>query len=203
MSFLIGFLFVWRQKNLLVIYAWILIPLFGFLTSSKVEIWHLIPIYPAISILISFCVYESLKFLSRQIPIRKKYAKNVAGYLAVAFFIVVSSGLIFTFKNEVKLFDRERTPLAAVAGTAKGRNEPLFISSDLSIPATAVFYAQKNVRVVRDESPPVNTIPGLLDAGPKPFLLITQDWRLHADGVEDNKYEILKKDNDYLLVRVN
>lgn len=194
LSFLIGLLFVLRKKNLLVIYAWILFPLFGFLTSSRVEIWHLIPIYPAISILISFCVYESLNLI---------LAKNTAIYLTIAFFIIISSGLIFSFRNEIKLFDRERTPLASVSSAAKGRIEPLYISSDLSIPATPVFYAQKNVRVVRDENPPVNTIPELLDAGPKPFLLITQDWRLKADGVDVDRYQVLLKDNDYLLILVN
>lgn len=203
LSFLLGILFIFRRKNLLIVYMWILIPAFGFLTSSRVEIWHLIPIYPALAILISFSVFEIINFFARLMPLSKKSAENAAVSLTAVFFIVVSCTLILSFRNEVKLFDRERSPLSVVASHAKGRSEPLFISSDLSIPATAVFYSQKNVRVVRDEDPSINTIPSLLVAGPKPFLMITQDWRLKADNVGETKYQVLAKKSDYLLIRVD
>ena len=197
-------LFVFKHKNLLILYTWTLIPTYGFLTSSKTEIWHLIPIYPALALFTSFTTLNIATLLIKKLtrlPIN--ICRNTADVLGLLFFVLTSSTFIFNFRNAVKLFGRERHPLTQVASFAKNYKEPLFITSDLTVPATAIFYSQKRVRVVGNELPPVNTIPSLLEFGPKPFLLITEGWRLKLDKVDKTRYRVLKQVADYQLLLVN
>src|SRR3990172_3787167 len=66
-----------KKPVLIVLYVWFLILIFGFLTNSKTEIWHLIPLFPIIGLFISFFLYQivyySLNFISvRNMPFTKK-----------------------------------------------------------------------------------------------------------------------------------
>ena len=203
-SMLISTLFILRKRNLLVLYIWILIPTYGFLTSAKTEIWHIIPIYPALAILIPFTTANVFSLVIEKLTTLPAEIRNNLSMIFISILFTVLAGFfIIEFRNEIKLFDREQSPLAEVASYAKNFDGPLFISSDLSIPATAVFYSQRQVRVVRDEDPPINTIPSLIEFGPKPFLLITEGWRLKLDKVDSSQYRVLKQVADYQLLLVN
>lgn len=64
-SMAICVLFIAKNRNLLILYIWTLIPAYGFLTNSKTEIWHIIPIYPALALFTSFTTINVLTIIIR------------------------------------------------------------------------------------------------------------------------------------------
>src|SRR3989338_2959554 len=170
---LIGSLaFLLKKPVLIVLYVWFLILLFGFLTNSKTEIWHLIPLFPIIGLFIAFFLYQivyySLNFISvRNLPFTKKLTskakKNLTGFTSIIVFCLLFSfslKQIYEFRNEVKLFDKNTSGLAYTSSAAKGLPEKLYLYNEFFLPGS-VFYSQKQVFNVKYETSPKNSLKGI------------------------------------------
>ncbi|RJR15050.1 phospholipid carrier-dependent glycosyltransferase [Candidatus Microgenomates bacterium] len=195
--------FVWREKKLLSIYAILLTLFAGFLTNEKTEIWHLIPLYPFLGLLIGFTFFQMVNFISKIIhkAIRFPHRSTVVALGVTGFFLVASLYQINLFKHEIKLFDREIGGLPFVSKAAQNRPEPLFLDNDYFLPGT-VFYAQKSVEMIRSMYP-MHPLPDMIEKHPKPFLLLTQQWKLDTDEIEPEKYELLSEHAGYVLIKVD
>lgn len=202
-SFIFLFPFMFREKKLVPIYAIIITLLTGFLTNEKTEIWHLIPLYPFLGLLIGYAVYQITNSISRKIDnaIKIPHRSTLVSVGCVGFFLLVSLYQICQFRGEVKLFDREVGGLQYVSAVARGRPEPLFLDNDYFLPGT-VFYSQKHVEMIRSMYP-LHPLPDMIELHPKPFLLLTQQWKLDADEVPPEKYELLAEHAGYVLISVN
>src|SRR3990170_7104329 len=144
---LIGSLaFLLKKPVLIVLYVWFLIPLIGFLTNSKTEIWHLIPLYPIIGLFVAFFLYQ-IVFYSLELVLTKKIIfpeklvfllrKNLTMIVSIAVFcliLVLSLKQIYEFRNEVKLFDKDTNGLAYTASAARGLSEPLYLDNQFFLP---------------------------------------------------------------------
>ena len=211
---LIGSLiFLLKKPVLIVLYVWFLILLFGFLTNSKTEIWHLIPLYPIIGLFVAFFLYQ-IVFYSLELVLTKKIIfpeklvfllrKNLTMIVSIAVFcliLVLSLKQIYEFRNEVKLFDKDTSGLAYTASAAKGLPEKLYLDNEFFLPGS-VFYSQKQVRNVKFEDFPNNSLKGIIAHGQKPFLLLTEQWRLDLDNIVKSKYELLAEHKGHALIRV-
>src|SRR3990170_1804980 len=211
---LIGSLaFLLKKPVLIVLYVWFLIPLIGFLTNSKTEIWHLIPLYPIIGLFVAFFLYQ-IVFYSLELVLTKKIIfpeklvfllrKNLTMIVSIAVFcliLVLSLKQIYEFRNEVKLFDKDTNGLAYTASAARGLSEPLYLDNQFFLPGS-VFYSQKQVRNVKFEDFPNNSLKGIIAHGQKPFLLLTEQWRLDLDNIVKSKYELLAEHKGHALIRV-
>jgi len=211
---LIGSLtFLYKKPVLIVLYIWFLILLFGFLTNSKTEIWHLIPLFPIIGLFISFFLYQiifySLNFISTfnfiypkklSFIVRKNLTTLVSLVVLCSLFIL-SVKQIYEFRNEVNLFGKYTSGLAYTSSAAKGLPEKLYLDNETFLPGS-VFYSQKSVYNVKYEGPPKNSLKGIVAYGQKPFLLLTEQWRLNLDNIDKSKYKLLAEHQGYVLIRV-
>lgn len=108
---------------------------------------------------------------------------------------------IYEFRDEIKLFDKSTSGLAYTATAARMRPETLYLDNEFFLPG-AVFYSQKKVYHVQGEPFPRNSLKGIISFGKKPFLLLTEGWRLNLDNIEKNRYELIAEHQDYVLIKV-
>jgi len=198
--------FIRSHKQLIPIYGLILFLMVGFLTNKKTEIWHLIPLYPFLAILVAFFLYEIVfifgKSLSHFLNFKKITNRNVLSLLVIfpLFFLAIKQ--IVEFVDDINLSDKHVTGLAYTAKTAQGRGEKLYLDNDNFLPS-AVFYSNKRVFHTKVESSPTNTLIGLVDFGEKPVLILTEKYRLQIDNIREDKYEVLSEHMGHVLIRVN
>ena len=203
--FLIAFIaspvFLWRKPVLVAVYLWIIGLLAGFLTNSKTEIWHLIPVYPAAGLLIAFFAYHSIYYA---LIFTKRFVKN-SSKLAAPIFLVLffsfSAKQVYEYRNDVRLFEVGQSGLAYSAAQAKYYPEKLFLDADYFFPV-AVFYSQKEVSLVKGGSNPQNDLKGIIEYGQKPFLLLTEQWRLETDKIDTGRYHVLASHDGHVLLKV-
>lgn len=204
--FLIAFfgnlIFIKKYKHLIPVYGLVVFLLFGFLTNSKTEIWHLIPLYPFLALLTGFFVYQVSVRIIRVVKIVSNKKRSLfANIIVGALFGVFSFIQIYLFRNEVKLFDHDVSGLAYTAQAARHRPEKLYLNADYFLPS-ATFYSQKQVSMVIGQPYPKNTLVGFINDGPKPFLLLTEKWKLIVDKVDTQKYIPLKEHKEYILIYI-
>lgn len=195
-------IFIPKRRLLIPIFLWIVVLLWGFLSNSKTEIWHLIPLYPILGLLIAFFFFQlSALFMEKLFKISKARSMKVASIITIISFVAFASKQIYEFRNEVKLFDRDTSGLAATAQAARNHAEKLYLDGEFFFPG-AVFYSQKTVISVKSQGPPQDSLKGIVSFGKKPFLLLTEQWRLDLDGIGKDKYELLSEHKGYVLIRV-
>ncbi len=156
-----------------------------FLFSSRGQIWHMIPAYPFVHL----ALFGFLIWIASFVPF-----KFVRLGLVLGFAGMIGIGLMV--RNWTEFVDTQRyiSDEQILAQKAAGYPGILYLDDD-SVPAV-VFYSNKKV---------IKVLPSLADLvkqEPKPFLLITRDWRLLGSGLSPRQYEILAKDRDKLLIRV-
>lgn len=211
---LIGSLvFPFKKPVLIVLYIWFLILLFGFLTNSKTEIWHLIPLFPIIGLFISFFLYQivyySLNFIStfnlfyskKLSIILRKNLNILVSFIVLFSLFILSTKQIYEFRNEINLFGKYTSGLAYTSSAAKGLPEKLYLDNEFFLPGS-VFYSQKRVYNVKDEGSPKNSLKGIIDFEQKPFLLLTEQWRLNLDNVDKSRYKLLAEHQGYVLIKL-
>lgn len=191
--------FIPKHKSLISVYVLFIVLLTGFLTNTKTEIWHLIPLYPFIGLCIGFFIYHML-FMGLKL-MKLNSAHSIASYTSIIFIAFFAFCQIYLFRNEVKLFDQDVSGLAKTAQAARKRDEKLYLYADYFLPG-AVFYSQKQVHLVAGEAYPKNTLVGIIDSGDKPFLLLGEEWKFDVDAIDPKKYEVLSKHKEYMLILV-
>lgn len=198
--------FVRKFPNVLVLYAWIVPLLVAFIINQKTEIWHLIPIYPALGLMIGFFLssafeysYSLVKKLGRM-NLKKETLIFGKSLLIVAVFILCAKQ-IYEFRNEVNLFSHNMTGLAFAANAARDVDGELYLDNEHLLPST-VFYSQKKVIHMRSLKAPRNILKGFVDSPFRKSLVITEDWRLEADKIRKSKYEVLARYQGYVLIKI-
>lgn len=213
-SFLFALLLLFKNKrsfsanrNLIPLILWISILLFGFLSSAKTEIWQLLPLYPPIALLIAFTITYVAAVLVKSVQSYLKIkSKKTLGSIVVIISLIpilaLTAKQVWNFKNEIKLNDQTKSGLSQTASAARGQIEPLYLDSDLPIPAVAAFYSQKHVQVIINNEPGKNTLKTHIASSPRPYLLLTEKWKLNADGIKPEDYVTLYENQGYVLIKV-
>lgn len=203
---LVGSIFFIRKNFILVaLYAWLFILFYGFLGNSKTEIWHLIPLYPLLALFIAFFAYNISKIVLTLFAkiINYKSKKNldiVVKVFPVIFIFLFSTYQIYKFMGEIRLFDKSASPVAYLAKEAKSLPENLYLDSDVTVPAVAVFYSDKHVIVFRNQTE-LNTLSSLVLENKEFFILITETWRLNLDKVPSSRYLVLAEKAGHVLIK--
>jgi len=203
---LIGSVF-YLHKNilLLALYSWLLILFYGFLSNNKTEIWHLIPLYPVLALFIAFFAYNIIKtaislFSKITNYKNKKVLATAVNVVPVIFIFLFTIYQIYTFIDEIKLFDKSVSPEAYLAAKAKYHPQNLYLDSDVFVPAVAVFYSGKHVIIFRNQSER-STLDSFVLESKEPFILITETWRLNLDKIPPNRYEVLAEKEGHVLIK--
>ena len=192
-------IFIRKEKRLVPLYGLIIFLLFGFLSNNKTEIWHLFPLYPFLALLTSFFVFQMFYFGLRILNFSSNYQrKQISTFLTAIFLAGFAFFQIYKFKNEVRLFDQDISGLAYTAQAARNRSEKLYLYADYFLPS-ATFYSQKQVTLVAGEG---YSLVDFIDNGPKPFLLLSEKWKMDLDKIPTQKYELLAQHKEYVLIKV-
>lgn len=179
--------FILRDRKLLAFSLFFFFYSVQFLFSPRIEIWHLIPVYP----------FMILSFFGGVYLVSKKIFKEF-------FFINVLNISIFVFTFYISLLQLKQmwyqfidipafvSDEAILSKEASKYPYPFYI--DNSFEPVAVFYSQKQAKWQNEYGLPV-----LLKKA-DPFVMIIKQSMLDKLKIESKNYKILKIDRDKILI---
>ena len=173
-----------RKKSFLMFSAFFFSFLLPAIFSTKVHIWHLIPLHPIL--ILSFF---GLSFVILERVIKNK---SVAGILILAICLYIS---ILQWKIawnqfiDIPSFVSDEAILSKEAGKY---SYPLFIDGDFV--QSAVFYSRKDVSQIQARG-----LKEIFEQKNK-VVIITYQWRLDQEKIPVGSYKIIKKDRDKILI---
>lgn len=179
------FLLFFRKSKSLILFIALVFFLLPFTLSPKTQIWHLIPTYPLLILILFGTVYKILKLI---LVNRNSYIVFLISVLSI------SLSLSQIKKNwhefvDIPAFITDEAILSRIAG-----KYPYPLSIDENFVPAAVFYSGKTVTW--------NNAPNLSDfaSAYQPILVITHSWRLERDNVPPTTYQTITKDRDKTLI---
>lgn len=150
-----------------------------YFASPTTEIWHLLPMLPAVSLLIAYAVGSISKRL--QPGIRGGFViMSLIGAVVVAA-ISVRSYWPSLYHEKSEAFE------AKLAIASKKYPYPLYLQDTTYVP-TVVFYADRNVSLIWDDKNLANTLP-------RPFQIITREHML----LDAKDFKVADKAGDTVL----
>lgn len=198
----VAMFFIKKQINLLPVYSIIIVLLAGFVSNSATEIWHLILLYPFFALILAYFVHELFyTFLMLFKLFKLPYVKLGFNLLYILIFTLLSVWQIYHFLPYVKFFDQGISDLAYVSISAKNRPEKLYTDSDDLFPSS-VFYSGKNISLIRYQDKSINLLKTFITSGPRPTLVLTEQWKIDVNNIPPTVYEVLAERNNYLLIRL-
>ena len=175
---------VLRQKRFLCLSVFFLTFFLPFIFSQKGHIWHLIPLYPILT----------LSFFGFSFVVLKMIIKNqifINGILLVVAIAISLFQIKIVWRQFINIpaFISDEAILSRETANLPGR---FFIDGDF-VPA-AVYYSGKQVsQITTDGIKPLFEQKG-------PFTLITKEYRLVEAGLSKTEYKIIKSDRDKILI---
>lgn len=175
-----------RDKKILPLVLFFLLYSVQFLFSEKIEIWHLIPLYPFMILLFFGSIYL----------IGEKYKKTrVFLNIALIIFTLYVSSLqikrmwfefidIPTFISDEAILSKE---------SQKFPDQNLYIDDPFG--PVAIFYSDKIVIQLQ-----AGDMEGFIQ-NKKSILAITKQERLDSAKIPKDRYEVIKKDRDKILIK--
>ena len=155
-----------------------------FLLSPKIEIWHLIPLYPFMIL----CFFSSVQIISTKI-IKKKI---LASILISIFTFYISFNQIKNMWHQFIDIPAFVSDEAILSREASKYPYPFYIDS--SFEPAAVFYSGKEAKWVNEYY-----LPDLFKKS-EPFVMIIKEPMLDKLGVLPKDYQVLKRDRDKSLI---
>lgn len=171
-----------RKKEFLILGLVFGVFMVPFLGSDRGNIWHMIPVIPFMLIALFGLLEKMLVF------------KGVK--LVVMMILLLVVGLPQFNRYWFEVVDKEKFVSDEKILAIEARNYPGLIRLQDDYFPTIVYYSDKKVLPVS------GTLGELLESEPRPFLLITRDYRLGEIGEAKNPWRIVKKDRDKVLIEV-
>lgn len=195
---LLGNLFFINKNEVRVLFIFFLTFFFPFITSSKTEIWHLIPLYFVLGLMI-FSFADN----TRQI-----FVKYVAKKFRNLSLLLMLFGGIFLAGKQVVEFQKEifstKIPSteSIISEIASLYSEPLYIT-EYYYPE-AVFYSKKNLIIIAPDKKDNNKeylSVGNLFMNNNSFILLTTESVLIDSDIRRDEYELIAKVGNNILVK--
>jgi len=185
-----GVSFVWQRKlrfNLLVLLLWFL-GFATFLFSSETEIWHLIPLYPVIALLVPLAVFSFIEKLGKVESLVK--IGILAGFISLSVYQFRQFANLIYFNEPVYSAERE---IALKAGKYKR-----IYLMDTFYPA-AVYYSQKNVNALHWHPEAYAEMVRLLKVGAPGVFIINPEFKNRLEEDQIN-FKVVGRNGSYYLV---
>lgn len=202
------FTFNFLKKPFFFLFIWNLIILYPFLTTEKTHIWHLIPVYLPMCLIIAVGIYylkdEAITILKKINFLRKiKFIKIITkpiitNSLYFLFFIILALIQIKIFYKEVIPNSRYIPDDVDISKKVAKYNKKIFLDDDF-LPI-AVFYSGKDITPVIDLPDEKRTMARFFKSDEKDFVMITRSWAIDNLVVEKIPYKILEKNNSFSIV---
>lgn len=162
------------------LWLYLLLVSLPYMASPTTEIWHLLPMIPAVSLMIAYAVKSANKLLPESL--RSLFMLGAVLATVLVAFVSIRSYTPFLYQDFSESFE------AKLAIASKEFSYPLYLQDTTYVP-TVVFYADRPVELIWDDKNLVNTLP-------RPFQIITREHMLGEAKVE---YEIVEKAGDTVL----
>lgn len=190
------------KKNYLFLFLWLFVVLFPFLSSEKTELWHLIPVYLPISILISIGVFSILENIIKIINklIRHKMVnkilinKNFISTIYIVSFLLLFFIQIKNLYSEIIPENIWIPDSVAISKDISKYNKKIFLNDDFF--PQAVYYSNKNIETIGD-------VKEVFKKGETNFVAIIRNWVLKDLDENNLKYKILKSNGTFSIVTNN
>lgn len=177
-----------KQKKFLILTLFLISFMLPSIFSPKIQIWHLIPLSPIL--ILSFFGF-TFSFLEMYLPKWKYHIFAVALFFCLFLYLNQVKTMWFQFIN-IPPFISDEAILSKEAGKYHYK---LFVDGEYR-PA-ALFYSEKEKI---EQAPKRDTDFIEFFNNPENFLMITNTWRIEKLNISKEKFQILKKDRDKILI---
>lgn len=194
------------KKEVFLLILWNLFLIYPFLTSEKTELWHLIPIYAPLALIISYAFYDLSQWVFHLFQnldmTRKKYHRFInmkivhLGYAIC--FIYIACVQVKIFYTEVFPTTRFTPDDVDISRRAGEYNKQIYLDDDY-LPL-AVFYSGKFIKQMAYEPDERKTLVKLFQSDTKNFVVITRNWALENLKKENIQYRVLEKNNSFTIL---
>lgn len=194
LSLFISIIFVFRKKQrkeLLFVVLWVFLVSLPFVTSNETQIWHLIPLYIPIALLIPYC-------LDRLISIVRISAINTILILSMS--IVLSVSNIQRYYKDIFPGDRYIPDEAEIALDAGKYPGPIYLNSEFT--PRVVFYSGRNVEVFARSSTSLEQMISSVKRNNMKQLIITHENNEDIIKNHGVHFERLSQRGNYVLLQV-
>lgn len=190
---IISFRFIKKEFFLLLI--WNLIVLYPFLTTNETQIWHLIPVYLPVSLIISGGVFWGKELFIKLTKLKK--LNWLANVFYILFFLFISGLQIKNFYKEVYPTSRFVPDDVDIAKKAAKYKVPIYLDDNFY--PVAIFYSGKRIYSLIDLPDPNKKAVPFSQNQQGEFVLITRNYTLRELDNAGVKYKVLDS-NSFLSI---
>ncbi|MBI3619936.1 glycosyltransferase family 39 protein [Candidatus Roizmanbacteria bacterium] len=189
------------KKQVFFLLSWTFIVLYPFLTSEKTELWHLIPVYVPLSLLIAVGLYDGIErgmtfvkgFIA--VPLRISSSTKIVFLAIVIYISLIQSS---RFRHEVFAASKYVSDEPDIAKKAAHYPGILFLDDDF-LPV-AVFYSGRDIRQVAYEPEDKKSLVKLFQSDEKNIVVITRYWAVkHLDEAHIG-YKVLDGNKSFSII---
>ena len=200
-----------RKSKKILIYLlliiWNVIVIYPFLTSEQTELWHLIPTYLPISLMVAFVFYDvgvpifnfSLDFLGKIFKKFKFFRQEVifqTFYLLLFLYLTVIQ--VYNFRKEVFPESRYITDQVDISKKLAKYNKKIFL--DIDYLPVAVFYSGKQIETLVYEASGEATFARLFKEDNGNVIGVTKNWVIEDLMKKNFPLTRLEKNNTYSII---
>jgi len=194
---LIVITFRFIKSNYLFLLIWNLIVLYPFLTTNETHIWHLIPVYLPISLIVASSVFWGKELFVKVTRLKKfNWFFNV---LYIIFFLFISAWQIKNFYKEVYPTSRFIPDDVDISKKASKYKEPLYLDDNFT--PVASFYSGKKVNSLIDLPDPNKQMVNFFQNQQGDFILITRNYSLKKLDNLEISYKLLEQNNFLSIIK--
>lgn len=172
---------------------WTLVILYPFLTSDQTELWHLIPTYLPVSLLISYAIFDIGFYLFKRFKLKLVFP---ACYLLV--FVLIATIQFYKFYKEVYPVSKYIPDQVDIAKKLKKYNGKFFADNEF-LPEM-VFYSDKNIDSLVYESTIEKSLTSLYSESKNKVYVILKNWVITDLDKTKYPYKLLEKNNTYSVI---
>lgn len=202
--------FRFLKKNVFIIIFWNILVLYPFLTTDQTHIWHLIPVYLPVSLVVAYGFWEMgsravlllkniVKKFSKKADSLIIFDKRFVSIIYVVAFMFLALVQTKIFYNEVIPKTRDNSDQVDISKKLSKYDEKIYLDDDF-LPI-AVFYSGKKINQVSTvPEEDKKTLVGIFSSDENKFVVATRNWAL--DGLDDKNipYEVLEANGSFSVV---
>lgn len=195
----VGFLlltFRFIKKPYFFILLWNLVILYPFLTTNETHIWHLIPVYVPMSLVIASSLFFGKELLIKITRLKKLNLLVNLAYLG--FFIVLSAVQIKNFYPEIFPTSRYVPDDVDVAQKASKFPQKIYLDDDFT--PVAIYYSGRNMTNLITLPDEYKKALGFFQSEEKDFVMITRNYVLNILKENNVDYKVDYQNGSYSII---
>lgn len=203
--FIVTFRFI--KKNVLILLLWNLVVLYPFLTTDQTHIWHLIPVYIPIALIISYGFWDGGMMVIKLIDYLKiPFVKKLDAYRSWILKGIYLGAILYIVFLQVNIFYPEVIPTnrytpddVDISQRVAKYKSTIYLDDDY-LPL-AVYYSGRFMNQMAYEPEERKTLVNLFKSEKEPFVAITRSWALNNLRENNIEYIVLEQNNSFSIVK--